>query len=108
MSRSRIGGALAVVAMTVASLTAATPPSASDAASAAREYRASLGNVLPFQEQEYCRTVTFPIGTRIFELSSHTHQRGRLFRVWGPGIASSCNSRSTRFARVHSNARSTT
>jgi hypothetical protein len=49
-------------------------------------------NVLPFQEQEYCRTVTFPIGTRLFELSSHTHQRGRLFRVWGPGIETSCNS----------------
>jgi hypothetical protein len=49
-------------------------------------------NVRPFEEQEYCRTVTFPIGTRIFEFSSHTHERGRLFRVWGPGIATSCRS----------------
>lgn len=49
-------------------------------------------NVPPFEEREYCRTVTFPIGTRIFEFSSHTHERGRLFRVWGPGIASSCRS----------------
>jgi hypothetical protein len=49
-------------------------------------------NVKPFQEVEYCRTVTFPVGSRIFEFSSHTHQRGRLFRVWGPGIAESCHS----------------
>jgi hypothetical protein len=49
-------------------------------------------NVSPFQEVEYCRTVTFPRGSRIFEFSSHTHERGRLFRVWGPGIASSCRS----------------
>jgi hypothetical protein len=49
-------------------------------------------DVPPFQEREYCRTVTFPIGTRIFEFSSHTHERGRLFRVWGPGIAQSCRS----------------
>jgi hypothetical protein len=49
-------------------------------------------NVRPFEETEYCRTVTFPIGARIFEFSSHTHERGRLFRVWGPGIATSCRS----------------
>jgi hypothetical protein len=49
-------------------------------------------NVLPFQEEEYCRTITFPVGTRIFEFTSHTHKRGRLFRIWGPGIAASCNS----------------
>jgi hypothetical protein len=47
--------------------------------------------VRPFEEVEYCRTVTFPIGTRIFQFSSHTHERGRLFRVWGPGIAESCH-----------------
>jgi hypothetical protein len=49
-------------------------------------------NVPPFEEVEYCRTITFPIGSRIFEFSSHTHERGRLFRVWGPGIAQSCRS----------------
>jgi hypothetical protein len=49
-------------------------------------------NVLPFEEEEYCRTITFPIGTRLFEFSSHTHERGRLFRIWGPGIATSCRS----------------
>jgi hypothetical protein len=48
--------------------------------------------VPPFEEREYCRTTTFPKGTRIFELSSHTHERGRLFRIWGPGIATSCRS----------------
>ncbi|HWP66005.1 MAG TPA: hypothetical protein VNO26_08845 [Candidatus Limnocylindria bacterium] len=47
-------------------------------------------NVPPFTEREFCRTITFPIGTRIFEFSSHTHERGRLFRIWGPGIAESC------------------
>jgi hypothetical protein len=49
-------------------------------------------NVLPFTQVEYCRTVTFRAGTRLFELSSHTHKRGKLFRVWGPGIAASCRS----------------
>jgi hypothetical protein len=48
--------------------------------------------VPPFEEREYCRTVTFPKGTRVFELSSHTHERGRLFRIWGPGIPNSCRS----------------
>jgi hypothetical protein len=48
--------------------------------------------VPPFEEREYCRTVTFPIGTRIFEFSSHTHERGRLFRLWGPGVDASCRS----------------
>jgi hypothetical protein len=48
--------------------------------------------VPPFEEREYCRTITFPVGTRIFEFSSHTHERGRLFRIWGPGIQESCRS----------------
>jgi hypothetical protein len=50
--------------------------------------------VLPFQEVEYCRTVLFGKGTRIADFSSHTHKRGRLFRVWGPGISQPCNSSS--------------
>src|SRR5262249_55056380 len=48
-------------------------------------------NVPPFEKREYCRTITFGIGTRIFELSSHTHSRGRLFRTWGPSIDASGN-----------------
>jgi hypothetical protein len=48
--------------------------------------------VPPFAEREYCRTVTMPVGTRLFEFSSHTHERGRLFRIWGPGIEESCRS----------------
>ncbi len=54
-------------------------------------------NVAPYKEVEYCRTALFPRGTRISELSSHTHQRGRLFRVWGPPTATitpSCRSSS--------------
>jgi hypothetical protein len=49
-------------------------------------------DVPPFEEREYCRTATFGIGTRLFELSSHTHSRARLFRTWGPGIAPRCRS----------------
>ena len=51
-------------------------------------------DVPPFAEREYCRTITFPVGTRIFQFSSHTHERGRLFRLWGPGIEQSCRSTS--------------
>jgi hypothetical protein len=52
-------------------------------------------DVPPFAEREYCRTVTFQQGTRLFELSSHTHKRGRLFRIFGPPIAASCRSTKT-------------
>jgi len=52
-----------------------------------------IQNVPPFQEKEYCRTVTFPVGARMMELSSHVHERGRLFRTWGPPIATACSSR---------------
>jgi hypothetical protein len=57
-----------------------------------------IQNVPPFQQAEYCRTTLFGKGTRMADLSSHTHKRGRLFRIWGPdnqgdpGIAQSCNS----------------
>ncbi len=51
-------------------------------------------NVPAFQEREYCRTVVFGKGTRMSDLSSHTHKRGRLFRVWGPGIGQACRSTS--------------
>ncbi len=52
-----------------------------------------IQNVKPFEEKQYCRTVLFGKGTRIADFSSHTHKRGRLFRVWGPGITEACNSR---------------
>jgi len=48
--------------------------------------------VQPFESQEYCRTITFQKGTRITDLSTHAHKRSRLFRVWGPGISTSCRS----------------
>lgn len=51
-------------------------------------------DVPPYEEREYCRTLTMPKGARVFELSSHMHRRGRLFRIWGPGIAASCRSTS--------------
>ncbi len=43
-----------------------------------------VANVPPFETREYCRTVTLPQGARLFELSSHTHQRGVLWRIWPP------------------------
>ena len=49
-------------------------------------------NVPPFEKREYCRTHTLPQGARLFQLSSHTHKRGKLFRIWGPGIAQNCSS----------------
>lgn len=51
-----------------------------------------IQDVPPFEQREYCRTITFGIGTRLFELSSHTHSRARLFRTWGPGVAPRCRS----------------
>jgi len=41
-------------------------------------------NVPAFQEQEVCHQFTFPQGARLFELTSHMHSRGRLFRIWNP------------------------
>jgi cysteine-rich repeat protein len=41
-------------------------------------------NVPPFETQEVCATHTVERGTRLFELSSHRHQRGVLWRTWGP------------------------
>ena len=49
-------------------------------------------DVPPFEKREYCRTHTLPQGARLFQLSSHTHKRGELFRVWGPGITDQCGS----------------
>ncbi|GIW42289.1 MAG: hypothetical protein KatS3mg076_2866 [Candidatus Binatia bacterium] len=41
-------------------------------------------NVPPFEQREYCATYTFPRGVRVFQVSSHTHKRGKLFRIWNP------------------------
>lgn len=49
-------------------------------------------NVPPFQKKEYCRTIRFGKGTRIVDMSSHTHKRGEIFQVWGPGVAQPCSS----------------
>ncbi len=41
-------------------------------------------NVPPFSTREYCRTYKFPVNAQVSELTSHTHKRGKLFRIWGP------------------------
>jgi hypothetical protein len=41
-------------------------------------------DVPPYETREYCKTYTLPRGARLFQMSSHTHQWGVLFRVWGP------------------------
>jgi cysteine-rich repeat protein len=41
-------------------------------------------NVPPFGTQELCATHTFAEGTRLFQLSSHTHARGVRWRYYGP------------------------
>ncbi|MCZ6782903.1 MAG: hypothetical protein O7G30_06300 [Proteobacteria bacterium] len=40
--------------------------------------------VPPFETREYCGTSTLPQGSRLFNMNSHTHQRGNLFRIWLP------------------------
>jgi hypothetical protein len=39
-------------------------------------------NVPPFAGQEVCNHHLFPPDTRLFELNSHNHKRGKLFRVF--------------------------
>jgi hypothetical protein len=41
-------------------------------------------DVPPFERREYCATFTLPKGSRLSDLSSHTHKRGVLFRIWPP------------------------
>jgi len=41
-------------------------------------------NVPPFETREYCRTFTLPANAHLFELGSHTHRHGVLFRMWAP------------------------
>jgi len=41
-------------------------------------------DVPPFETREYCRTYTLPEGAALFELTSHTHRHGVLWRTWAP------------------------
>jgi hypothetical protein len=50
-----------------------------------------IHEVPPFERRNYCTTLTFRPGTRLFEMVSHTHKRGALFELWGPGISSVCS-----------------
>ncbi len=56
-------------------------------------------NVPPFETQQICRHHVFAPGTNIYELSSHTHQRGKRFDIFegryvcqdGPNQGAACN-----------------
>jgi hypothetical protein len=50
-----------------------------------------IQNVPPFTRRQYCTTMTFRPGTRLFEMVSHTHKRGALFEAWGPGVSGICS-----------------
>ena len=41
-------------------------------------------DVPPFEQREYCGNYVIPSGSSLFQLSSHTHQWGVNFRIWGP------------------------
>ena len=41
-------------------------------------------DVPAFEQREYCATHKFTQGTKLFQLTSHTHQRGKHFRMWAP------------------------
>jgi len=41
-------------------------------------------NVPPYETREYCATHTFVEGTRLFQISSHMHKRGKRFRWYLP------------------------
>lgn len=43
-----------------------------------------MGRVAPFTQKEICRTFNIPQYSQLMSLSSHMHQRGILFRIWGP------------------------
>ncbi len=55
-------------------------------------------NVPPFEAQEICKHHVFPPDTRLYELNSHTHKRGKRFRVFdgrfvcdgGPNDGAAC------------------
>ncbi len=41
-------------------------------------------DVPPFETEEYCRTYTLPEGASLYQLGSHTHRWGVLWRTWAP------------------------
>jgi cysteine-rich repeat protein len=41
-------------------------------------------NVPPFERRRYCHQYIFPQGARLFEITSHMHQRGKLFQIYAP------------------------
>jgi len=43
-----------------------------------------MGRIDAFASKEVCNTYTIPQHARLMTLSSHTHQRGKRFRVWYP------------------------
>ena len=44
----------------------------------------AMNPVAPFQKREVCMTFTLPRYARLMTLSSHMHERGELFEIWGP------------------------
>ncbi len=43
-----------------------------------------IQSVPPFEKRTYCGTYTIPQFARLFEISSHVHRFGELFRIWLP------------------------
>ncbi|MFQ5513902.1 MAG: hypothetical protein ACE5FG_05640 [Myxococcota bacterium] len=43
-----------------------------------------VADVPAFETREYCKTFTLPQGAVLYNLSSHTHRHGVLFRIWAP------------------------
>lgn len=56
-------------------------------------------NVPPFEAREICNHQVFPANARLFQLNSHTHQRGKRFRIFeglfvcngGPNNGQACS-----------------
>jgi hypothetical protein len=44
----------------------------------------AMGPIDPFEKEEICMTWTLPQYAQLLSLSSHMHQRGKLFRIWLP------------------------
>ncbi|MBT8453193.1 MAG: hypothetical protein KJO40_14605 [Deltaproteobacteria bacterium] len=44
----------------------------------------AMGVIAPFASTEVCATFTAPRGAHLLNLTSHTHQHGRDFRIWYP------------------------
>jgi len=44
----------------------------------------SMGRIDAYTSKEVCNTYTIPENARLMTLSSHTHRRGKRFRIWYP------------------------